>query len=95
MVFQKAVSRLQNLASRKAKKSSKKGNISTETQTARGKHEEIQFNMDAEGATEQQSNSSKERPTKKRIFQEFKEEIEPEDALNLMFDYFEKKFEGM
>ena len=91
MVFQKAISRLRNLASRKAKNASKKGDISTETQTARGEHEEIQLNMDAEGATEQQANSSKQRQTKKRTFQESEEEIEPEDALNLMFDYFDKK----
>ena len=38
---------------------------------------------------------SKQRQTKKRTFQESEEEIEPEDALNLMFDYFEQKFEGM
>ena len=36
MVFQKAISRLRNLASRKAKNASKKGDISTETQTPRG-----------------------------------------------------------
>ena len=61
MVFQKAISRLQTLASRKAKKASKKGDVSTETQAARGEHEEIQFNVDAERATEQQANSSKQR----------------------------------
>ena len=38
---------------------------------------------------------SKQRQTKKRTFQESEEEIETEDALNLMFDYFEQKFEGM
>ena len=43
MVFQKAISRLRNLASRKAKNASKKGDILTETQTARGGHEEIQL----------------------------------------------------
>ena len=52
MVFQKAISRLRNLASRKAKNASKKGDITTETQTTRGEHEEIQFNVDAERATE-------------------------------------------
>ena len=36
MMFQKAISRLRNLASRKAKNASKKGDISTETQTPRG-----------------------------------------------------------
>ena len=51
MVFQKAISRLRNLASRKAKNASKKNDISTETQTARGGHEDIQFNLDAERAT--------------------------------------------
>ena len=95
MVFQKAISRLRNLASIKAKNASKKGDISTETQTARGEHEEMQFNVDAGRATEQQANSSKQRRSKKRTFPEFEEEIEPEDALNLMFDYFDKKFEGM
>ena len=29
------------------------------------------------------------------LFPESEEDIEPEDALNLMFDYFDKKFEGM
>ena len=29
------------------------------------------------------------------LFPESEEEIEPEDALNLMYDYFDKKFEGM
>ena len=58
MVFQKAISRLRNLVSIKATNASKKGDISTETQTVRGEHKEIQFNMDAEGATEQQANSS-------------------------------------
>ena len=51
--------------------------------------------MDAEGAAEQRANFSKQRQTKKRTFQESKEDIEPEDALNLMFDYFDKKFEGI
>ena len=94
MVFQKAISRLRNLASRKAKNASKKGDILTETQTARGGHEEIQFNVDAERATEQQANSSKQRQTKKRTFQESEEQIEPEYALNLMFDYFDKKLQA-
>ena len=61
MVFQKAISRLRNLASRKAKNASKKDDISTETQTAREGHENIQFNVDAETATEQQANSAKQR----------------------------------
>ena len=52
-VFQKAISRLQKLASRKAKNVSKNGDISTETQTARGGTEEILFNVDPERATEQ------------------------------------------
>ena len=94
MVFQKTISGLRNVASRKAKNASKKG-ISTETQTARGEHEEIRFNVDAERAREQQANSSKQRRSKKRNFPESEEEIEPEDALNLMFDYFDKKFEGL
>ena len=95
MVFEKAMSRLRNLASRKAKNTAKKGDISTETQTARGEQEEIQFNMEAEETSEQQTNLSKQRQTKKRTFQESEEQIEPEEALNLMFDYFDKKFEGM
>ena len=95
MVFQKSVSRQRNLALRKAKSASKKGDISTEAQTARREHEEIQSNVDAERATEEQANSSKQRRSKKRTFPESEEEIEPEDALNLMFDYFDKKFEGM
>ena len=53
MVFQKAISRLKNLASRKAKNASKKDDISTETQTASGGHDNIQFNVDAETVTEQ------------------------------------------
>ena len=48
--------------------------------------------MDAKRAAEQQAKSSKQRQTKKRTSQESEEEIEPEDALNLMFD---KKFETM
>ena len=40
---------------------------------------------------EQQANSSKQRQSKKHTFHESEEEIEPEDALNLMFDYFDKK----
>ena len=95
MVFQKVISHLQILASRKAKNASKKHNISTETQTEREVHENIQFNVDAETVTEQQPNSCKQRETKKRTSQESEEEIEPEDALNLMFDYFDKKFETM
>ena len=51
--------------------------------------------MDAKRAAEQQAKSSKQRQTKKRTSQESEEEIEPEDALNFMFDYFYKKFEGM
>ena len=94
-VFQKAISRLQKLASRKAKNVSKNGDISTETQTARGGNEEILFNVDPERATEQQGNSSKQRQTKKRTCQESEEEIEREDALNLMFEYFDKKNDGM
>ena len=65
MVFQKGISRLRNLASRKAKNASENGDISTETQTARGEHEEKRFNVDAERATEQQANSSKQRRSKK------------------------------
>ena len=80
---------------KKGKKRTKKNDISTETQTARGGHEDIQFNVDAERATEQQANSSKQRQTKKRTLPESEEEIGPEVALNLMFDYFGKKFEGM
>ena len=95
MVFQKVISHLQILASRKAKNASKKHNISTETQTEREVHENIQFNVDAETVTEQQPNSCKQRETKKRTSQESEEEIEPEDALSFMFDYFYKKFEGM
>ena len=68
MVFQKPISRLRNLASRKAKNASKKDDISTETQTARGGHEDIQVNVDVERATEQQANSSKQRQTKKTFF---------------------------
>ena len=91
MVFQKAISRLRNLAPRKAKNASKKDDISTETQIARWGHEDIQVNVDAERATEQQANSSKQRQTKKRFFfEESEEEIEPEDTLNLMFHYFDK-----
>ena len=58
MVFQKAISHLRNLASRKEKKKtpSKKGDISTEIQTARGELQEIQFNVDAGRATEQRAN---------------------------------------
>ena len=48
--------------------------------------------MDLERAAEQQANSSKQRQTKKRTFQESEEETEPEDALNLMFEYFDRKF---
>ena len=70
----------------------KKNDISTETQTERGGHENIQFNMDAETVTEQQANSCKQTQTKKRSCQESEEEIEPEDALNLMFN---KNFETM
>ena len=55
----------------------------------------MQFNVNAERATEQKANSFKQRLSKKRTFQEFKEEIEPEDALNLMFDYFDRNFEGI
>ena len=51
--------------------------------------------MDAETVTEQQPNSCEQRQTKKHTSQESEEEIEPEDALNLMFDYFDKKFETM
>ena len=90
MVFQKAISRLQNLAWRKTKNASKKDDISTETETARGGHENIQFNVDAETVMEQQANLRKQTQTKKRSCQESEEEIEPEDALNLMFDYFDK-----
>ena len=92
MVFQKVISHLQNLASRKAENASKKDDISTETHTERGGHQNIQFNADAETVTEQQANSCKQRETKKRTSQESEEEIEPEDALNLMFD---KNFETM
>ena len=50
--------------------------------------------MNAETATEQQANSSKQRQTtKKHTSQESEEQIE--DALNLMFEYSDKKFEGM
>ena len=49
--------------------------------------------MNAETATEQQANSSKQRQTKKHTSQESEEQIE--DALKLMFDYSDKKFESM
>ena len=41
MVFQKTISRLRNLASRNAKNAAKEGDISTETQTARGMTKEL------------------------------------------------------
>ena len=78
---------------KKGKKCTKKDDISTETKTARGGHEDIQFNVDVERATEQQANFSKERQTKKRTVNEPEEEIEPADALSLTFDYFYKEFE--
>ena len=53
MVFQNTISRLRNLASQRQKTHQKIRGISTETQTARGEHEEIQFNLDIEGATGQ------------------------------------------
>ena len=56
-------------------------------------HDKIQFNVNAEKATKQQDNSSKLRQNKKRTFPKSEEEIEPENALNLMFDYFNKTFE--
>ena len=68
MVFQKAITCLQSLASTKAKNALKKGDISTETQTAREKYERIQFNLDAERATGQQVKSSKQRQSKKTFF---------------------------
>ena len=51
--------------------------------------------MDAKTVTEEQANSCKQTQTKKRSCQESEEEIEPEDALNLMFNYFDKNFETM
>ena len=74
MVFQKVISHLQNLASRKAKNATKKDDVSTEIQTERGRHENIRFNVDAEKVTEQQANSCKQRETKKRTSQESEEE---------------------
>ena len=68
MVFQKAITCLQSLASTKAKNALKKGDISTETQTASEKYERIQFNLDAERATGQQVKSSKQRQSKKTFF---------------------------
>ena len=41
-------------------------------------------------STSKEANSSKQRHTKKRTFQESEEKIEPEDDLNLVFDYFDK-----
>ena len=89
----KKLSPVYEFSIKKNKKCIKKDDISTETQTARGGHENIQFNVNAETATEQQANSSKQRQTKKHTSEESEEEIE--DALNLMFDYSDKKFEGM
>ena len=63
--------------------------------TAREEHDAVQFNVNVERATEQKANSFKQRLSKKRTFQEFKEEIEPEDAINLMFNYFDRNFEGI
>ena len=51
--------------------------------------------MDAETVREEQANSRKHTQTEKRSCQESEEEIEPEDALNLMFDYFDKYLETM
>ena len=51
MAFQKAISCLQNLAPRRAKNASKKGDVSIETQMAGRGHGEIQFNVNAERAT--------------------------------------------
>ena len=68
MIFQKAITCLQSLASTKAKNALKKGDISTKTQTAREKYERIQFNLDAERATGQQVKSSKQRQSKKTFF---------------------------
>ena len=89
MVFQKAISCLQNLASRKAKNASKESDVSTEIQTARAGHEGMQFSVNVERPAEQQVNSFKQRQSKRHTFQEFAEEIEPKGPLNLMFDYFD------
>ena len=58
----------------------------------RGEPEEVYFNVNAQRATEQQpTNSFKQRQSKIRTFQESEVEIESEDVLNLMVDYFNKK----
>lgn len=52
MILQKAISHLRNLAPKKKNNASKEGVISTETQMSRGEHEEVQFNVNVERATE-------------------------------------------
>ena len=59
MIFQKAISCLENLASREAKNASKESDVSTKTQTARGGHEGVQFKFNLERPAEQQVNSFK------------------------------------
>ena len=52
-------------------------------------------NIKRRKTTKQQADSSKQRQRKKCNFRESKDEIEKEVALNFMFGYFDKKFEGM
>ena len=96
---------------KKGKKHIKESDTWTETRTARGEHEEMQCNGNAERATEQQANSFKQRQSKKHREwgtnkdkaknieneeqTESEEQTEPEDAFNLILDYFDKTFEGM
>ena len=53
MVFEKYMARLLKLTTRKAGSMPEKDEISTETQTTRGKHEDLQFNVNVERAKEQ------------------------------------------
>ena len=74
----------------KKKIKNKKDDKATETKTTKGEYEDIQSNVIVERATSQQANLSEQGESKRHTLQGSEEEIEPEDALNLMFDYFDK-----
>ena len=93
--FQKSYDSSTKLSIRDDKKTSEKDDISTETQTARWDHDDVQFNVNVERASEKESSSSKHGKSRKNSFQDTEQGIEAEDALNLMFNYFDKRFGSM
>ena len=94
MVFKNAVSKLRNLASRRTKQQD--NTISTETQSVRDDNQRTLVETpETDEETQVNTEISQRRGRKRARESESDEEIQAGDALKLMFNYFDKRFENI